>query len=174
MIHSTAPDEVRAQEFLLRREFNAPREIVFKAWTEAEHLANWWGPVGFDLHVEQLEFQPGGIFHYRMSTSDGYEMWGKFVYRQITPPERLVYISSFSNSKGETTRAPFSDDFPLEIINTLTFSERNGKTTLTLRGTPVDPTDVEREMFESMFDSMQQGFGGTLDQFAVYLAPIAA
>jgi uncharacterized protein YndB with AHSA1/START domain len=97
-------------------------------------------------------------------------MWGRFVYRDIVAPERLVYISSFSDETAGLTRAPFKDTFPLEILNMLTLHEKDGKTTLTLRGTPLNPTAEERATFIDMFASMQQGFGGTFDQLEAYLA----
>lgn len=154
---------------VISREFDAPRELVFEAWTEAGHLANWWGPTGSTVHVERLDLESGGVFHYLLTSPEGHEMWGKFVYREIVPPERLVYVSSFSDEDGNTIRAPFSDTFPVQILNTLTFAESGGKTTVTLHGTPVDPTDAEREMFESMFESMQQGFAGTFERLDAYL-----
>lgn len=157
------------QALEITREFDAPRELVFRVWTEAGHLARWWGPAGSTIHVERLDLRPGGIFLYRLTSSEGYEMWGKFVYREIAPPERLVYISSFSDAGGNTIRAPFSETFPLELLNTLTFTEHNGKTALALHSIPVEPTAAEREMFESMFDSMNQGYSGTMDQLAAYL-----
>ena len=97
-------------------------------------------------------------------------MWGKFVYREVKPPERLVFVNSFSDEKGNIIRAPFSADWPLEVLSTLTFEEQNGKTTLTLRGVPLNASDAERKAFEGMFGSMQQGWGGTLDQLAQHLA----
>jgi uncharacterized protein YndB with AHSA1/START domain len=81
-----------------------------------------------------------------------------------------VFVSSFSDEAGGITRAPFSPTWPIEVLNNLTLTEENGKTTLTLRGGPINPTHEERANFEGMFDSMQQGFGGTFDQLDEYLA----
>jgi uncharacterized protein YndB with AHSA1/START domain len=105
-----------------------------------------------------------------MAYKPGHEMWGRFVYRDITAPERLVYVSSFSDDSAGLTRAPFKDTFPLEILNTLTLSEQDGKTVLTLRGRPLNATAEEVATFIDMLPSMQQGFGGTFDQLAAYLA----
>jgi uncharacterized protein YndB with AHSA1/START domain len=157
-------------ELVITRVFDAPRGLVFKAWAEAERLVQWWGPKGFDVKVSQLDFRPGGIFHYGISLPDGNEMWGKFVYHEITEPERIVFVSSFSDKDGGITRAPFSQAWPLEVLNELTLTERDGKTTLTLRGGPINATDEEYKTFESAFGSMQQGFGGTFDQLDEYLA----
>lgn len=161
-----------ANELVITRTFNAPRDLVFKVWTEAEHLKHWWGPTGFELGVSKLDLRPGGIFHYSMKSSDGHEMWGKFVYHEIAAPEKLVYVNSFSDPEGNTVRAPFSQTWPLEILNTLTFTENEGKTTVTLRGGPINATEEEMKMFDSMHESMQQGFAGTFGQLDEYLARI--
>ena len=165
----SAPDSAES-DLVITRDFDAPRELVWQAWSEAERLAQWWGPQGCAIEVSKLEFRPDGVFHYSLQTPDGGMMWGKFVYHEIAPPQRLTFVSSFSDENAGTTRAPFSADFPLEISNTLTLTESGGKTTLTLRGAPLNATPEERQFFASMHDSMQQGFGGTFDQLAAYLA----
>jgi uncharacterized protein YndB with AHSA1/START domain len=159
-----------ADELVIARVFDAPRELVFRAWTEPERLARWWGPKGFTMGVVSLDLRPGGIFLYSQRDPDGHEMWGKFVYREITPPERLVFVSSFSDEQGNTVRAPFSPDFPLEVLSTVTFVEHEGKTSLTLQGMPHAATEPERRWFEGFLGSMRQGWAGTLDQLAEYLA----
>ncbi|MFD0698237.1 SRPBCC domain-containing protein [Paenibacillus sp. GCM10027628] len=162
--------KMEGNELVITRSFDAPRELVFKAWTEAERLAQWWGPKGLTLSVSKLDLRPGGIFHYSMTSPDGNVMWGKFVYGEITPPEKIVYTNSFSDEEGNTIRPPFSAVFPLEIMNTLTLTEHEGKTTLTLRGGPINATEEELQFFAAMHESMKQGFGGTFEQLADYLA----
>ena len=159
------------KELVITRILNAPRDLVFKMWTEARHLEKWWGPKGFNIIVKKFDLQPGGTFLYCMA-GDGFEMWGKFTYLEIAGPEKLVFINSFSDKDGNITRAPFSATWPLEVMNTLTLTEENGKTTLTVRGGPHNATDEERKMFESMFESMNQGFGGTFEQLDAYLASV--
>lgn len=97
-------------------------------------------------------------------------MWGRFVYRDIQPPERLVFVNSFADQDGNITRAPFSPTWPLEIENRLTLTEADGKTTLTLRGGPINATKEERQTFWKAQQSLRQGFAGTFDQLAAYLA----
>lgn len=162
---------VQTKEFVYSRTVDAPRDLVWKAWSEPQHLAQWWGPKGCKLKVASLDFRPGGIFHYGMEWSAGSTMWGRFVYREMTPPERLVFVNSFADENAEIIRAPFSEHWPREILNVVTFEDLGGnKTRVTLRGGPIDPTEEERAVFESMFDSMNQGFGGTFDQLTAYLA----
>ena len=157
-------------EFVISRIFDAPRELVFKAQAESERLERWWGAKGFTTRVIKLDFRPGGVFHYSMRTPDGHQMWGKFVYREILAPERIVFINSFADKEGNTIQAPFSQTWPLEVLNTLTFSEHAGKTTLTIRSVPYKATKEERETFETGLDSMRQGFNGSLERLADHLA----
>lgn len=162
--------ESEGKEFIITRILHAPRELVFKAWSEVEHLKQWWGPKGFKIHVAHWDFRPGGCFHYNMQSPDGHHMWGKFVYEEIEAFERIVWVNSFSDEAGNIVRAPFSELIPLEIRNAVTFSENNGMTTMTLHSEPINATEEERSFFEGMFESMQEGFGGTFDQLETYLA----
>ena len=158
-------------DFILIRVFDAPRELVFKAWTEADRLAQWWGPKGFSWVACKLDLRPGGLFHYAMRTPDGaHTMWGKFVFREVAPPERLAFVVSFSDEQGGTTRHPMSATWPLEVLNTITFTQIDGKTTVVLRGAPINATEEERATFDAGRGSMQQGFKGTMDNLAEYLA----
>jgi uncharacterized protein YndB with AHSA1/START domain len=158
------------QGFAISRVFNAPRKLVWKAWSEAERLAQWWGPKGGTLRVDKLDFRPGGSFVYCMEFQPGQVMWGRFVYREIIAPERLVFTSAFSDANGGVTRAPFSPSWPLEVLNVLTLTETDAKTTLTLRGGPINATDEEQKTYDGMHDQMRQGFTGTFDQLEAYLA----
>jgi len=163
----------KTEELVITRVFSAPREMVWKAWTEAEQLEKWWGPKGCRLSVVRLDLRPGGIFHYAMEFQPGHPIYGRFIYREIASPERLSFVSSFSDKEGGVTRAPFPqirDTFPLEILNTVTLAEANGQTRLTLRGGPVGPTEAEAKTYLGMFDSMRQGFGGTFEKLDAHLA----
>ena len=157
-------------ELVITREFDAPAPLVFRAWSEPERLAKWWGPKGFGIEVKKLDFRPGGMFHYYLKAANGAEMWGRFVYREIEAPERIAWVSSFSDAAGDISRAPFNENFPLEILNNVTLTDEGGRTTLTLRGHPINASAEELQFFEKMFASMQQGFGGTFDQLEEYLA----
>lgn len=157
-------------EFSITRVLDAPRELVFQAWTERERLEQWWGPAGFALSVLTLHLRPGGIFHYGMRSPDGYEMWGKFTYREIVPPQRIVSILSFADQQGNAVRHPMSPNWPLESIITMTLAEGGGKTALALRSTPYQANELECNTFREGHDSMTMGYGSTFDQLAAYLA----
>jgi uncharacterized protein YndB with AHSA1/START domain len=105
-----------------------------------------------------------------MQFKPGHDLWGRFIYREIAALERLVFVNAFSDENGGVARAPFSATWPLEILNVLTLAEANGKTTLTLRGGPIEASHDERETYAGMFGSMQEGFTGSFDQLAAHLA----
>jgi uncharacterized protein YndB with AHSA1/START domain len=161
--------EMVTEPFVISRVFDAPRELVWKAWSERDRLMEWFGPKGFKLTAANLDFRSGGSFHYAMQTPDGKEMWGRFVYREIVAPERIVLVSSFSDAKGGLTRHPFSATWPLEMLTTTTFAEEGGKTKLMIVWSPLNATETERKTFDQGRSSMTQGWGGTFEQLTEYL-----
>lgn len=167
------PGKPTGQPFVITRVFNAPRHLVWKAWTEEQHLKHWWGPKGSKIEVVKFDLCPGGVFHYAMRYSTGAAMWGRFTFKEIVAPERLVFHNGFADESGAIARAPFPGAVPLQMENTVTFTEHAGKTTITLHSLPFNATDEERMFFEGMFASMTGGYGGTFDQLADYLAKVA-
>jgi len=157
--------------FTITRVVDAPRDKVWKVWTEVEHLRHWWGPKGFAVTHCTVDLRPGGIMHYCLRMPDGGEMWGKFVYREIRKPERLVCINSFSDKDGGTTVHPMMADWPREMLTTVSFEEQRGKTRITVQWVPVDAsTEIERRTFDDGRDSMKQGWSGTFEQLEAYLS----
>lgn len=162
---------VQGTELVITRTFDAPRDRVWQAFAEGERMARWWGPKGCEITVSRFDFHPGGLFVYSMGWPNGNVMWARFTYREIAAPERIVFVNSFADEAGNVARAPFFDGtWPLEVLTTVTFAEQDGKTTITLRAGPVNAAEGEQQTFESNLDSMQQGYGGTFDQLAAYLA----
>jgi uncharacterized protein YndB with AHSA1/START domain len=157
------------RELVIIRRFDAPQELIFKALTEPERFAQWWGPAGGKVEIVQFDLRPGGICHYSMKNEMG-EMWGRFEYREIVPQEKLVFISAFSDKEGNIARPPFMRTWTLEILNTLVLLEHEGKTTLLIKGKPINATAEEVKNFEAMLDNMQIGFAGTFDTLEKYLA----
>jgi uncharacterized protein YndB with AHSA1/START domain len=157
-------------EFVIQRGFKAPRAIVFDAFTNPERMKQWWGPKGFTVIASKMDLRPGGTYHYGMQAPDGAAMWGKFVYREIVRPERIVLVNSFSDEAGGLTRHPMSATWPLEMLSTFLFAEENGGTALTIKWSPLDADETERATFAGAHDGMRQGWTGTLDQLAEYLA----
>ena len=160
------------RDFVLSRAFRASREVVFKAWTEREQIDKWFGPKGMTIPHCTNDLQPGGVMHYAMRAPNGNVMWGRWVYREITPPERLAFVASFSDESGGITRAPFSAGWPLEMLSTITFEEQDGGTKVTVRASAYNATELERETFNAAQDSMKHGWTGTFDQLATYLSAL--
>jgi uncharacterized protein YndB with AHSA1/START domain/predicted enzyme related to lactoylglutathione lyase len=155
--------------FTISRTFDAPRAKVWKAWTDRAELMKWFGPKGYTMTRADLDFRPGGSFLYCLKGPDGKEMWGKFVYREITAPDKIVLINSFSDAKGGLTRHPMCDTWPREMLSSTTFTELSGKTTITLTWSPLNASEEEAKTFDSSRDGMTQGWTGTMDQLADYL-----
>lgn len=155
--------------FAISRAFHAPLELVWQAWTTAEHLMHWWGPAGCKTEIKTLELKPGGIFHYRMLFPDGKDMWGKFVFRDIDAPNRLTFVNSFSNAAGDTVRPPFSDTWPVEMLNTIMLQSFLNKTAVTIQSKPLQASETERQTFIDGHESMQQGWSGSLEVLSAYL-----
>jgi len=156
--------------FVISRVVEAPRERVWKAWTDAGELKKWWGPRGFKVHTCKVDLRPGGIFHYGMSAPDGSDVWGKFVYREIAAPRKLAFIVSFSDPKCGVTRHPCSPNWPLQILSNVEFEQLEPRRTkVTVTWLPHAASETERKSFEEGRESMKQGWGGTLDQFTGYL-----
>jgi uncharacterized protein YndB with AHSA1/START domain len=156
--------------FIISRTFDAPRERVFELWTDRDHLMQWFGPKGFTMPYARLDLRPGGTLHYQIKSPEGQVIWGRFVYREITPPERIVSVNSFSDEHGGLARHPGSEMWPLEMLTTVTFTEpAPGRTTVTVKWTPINPTPAERATFDTGRDSMRGGWTGTFEQLAEYL-----
>jgi uncharacterized protein YndB with AHSA1/START domain len=161
----------KSLDFVLSRVFDAPRDLVWKAFTDPERMKHWWGPKGFTVIASKMDLRPGGTYHYGMKAPDGSAMWGKFKFREIEPPQRLVFINSFSDEAGGTTRHPMAPTWPLEMLSTFTFEELpGGKTKFTIRWAAYNATADEQKTFDAGHDSMRMGWGGTMEQLEAYLA----
>lgn len=167
------PSDAGDAVFTISRIFDAPRALVWKAHTDCKHLMHWWGPKGFAMRHCRLDLRPGGMFHYALRGPDGIDMWGRLVYRTISEPERLEFIVSFSDEKGGITRHPMSAKWPLQTLAIVTFAEIGSRTRIDLTWTPYEATADEMEAFASGKPGMTQGWTGTMDQLAEYLAKAA-
>lgn len=161
-------------EFVITRRFKFPRELMFDAFTKPEHMHQWWGPKGSTVIKAEIDLRPGGVNHYGLRMPDGSAMWGKSVYREITPPSRLVYVQSFSDENGNITTHPMSPTWPREMLTTITFEETTEGTQLSIQWSPVDATETERNTFNAAMSGMNQGWSGSLDQLQQYLQTIAS
>ena len=157
--------------FTIARTLDAPRDIVWTCFTDPRRMQQWWGPKGVTITASRMDLRPGGTYHYGMRTPDGKEMWGRQVYLEIEPPARLVFINSFSDEQGGLARHPLGPGWPIQMHSTLTLVElAPGKTVFSITWRPFAPTAQEQATFDAGHDSMRQGWTGTLDQLAAYLA----
>lgn len=162
-----------SKPFVISREFAAPAELLFKLWTQSEHLQHWFSPKGVTTISSTNDLRPGGMMLYGMRTPDGREMWGRWIYRDIIAPKRLVFVNSFSNPAGGITVHPLMTTWPRELLTTVSFDERTaGRTTVTVRWVPIAPTDIERKTFDDHHSSMQGGWSGTFENLTAYLATL--
>lgn len=143
-------------DLVMTRVFDAPRELVFKAWTETQHVAQWWGPKGFTNPVCELDVRAGGAIRIHMRAPDGvvYPMTG--VFQEIVEPERLVFVSSALDESGKSM---------FDILNTVIFAELGGKTNLTLQARVIKTTELAPQYLKGM----EAGWTQSLDRVRDYV-----
>ena len=148
---SSAAIESTERELVITRVLDAPRRLVFKAWTEPERVVRWWGPQGFTMPSCKMDVRPGGAFRFCMRSPDGTDHWLQGVYREIAEPERLVLTWAWEDAEGKPGH---------ETLVTVSFAEHSAKTKLTLH----------QAVFESITarDSHQGGWTSSLDRLAEY------
>ena len=150
------------QELVITRVFDAPRELVWKAWTEPDRLMQWWGPKGFTAPVCQIDLRVGGKYLNCMRSPEGKDYWSTGVYREIVPLERIVCTDSFADEHGNVVPAThygMSPDSPLEMLVTVTFEEHEGNTTMTLRHAGLPPgqdQDMAGAGWNESFDKLAE------------------
>jgi len=154
---ASSPTAVRWDdaELVITRVFDAPRELVFRAWTQAEHFARWFGPHGVTLPFCRLDARPGGIIHYHHSIPEYGDVWVGGAYDDVVAPERIAFTCYFSDPEGNRVARP---GFPLEMSIEVTFDEHPEGTRVTARhrGLVSDQGEVE-------------GWLQSLDRLAGYL-----
>jgi uncharacterized protein YndB with AHSA1/START domain len=152
-------------ELVIERSFDAPRELVWKAWSDPEMLQRWWGPAGFTSPHSNVDFRVGGKWLVSMMSPDwmdGREIWATGTYREIVDLERIVTTDSFADEKGNIVPAShygMEGDFPLEMLITVTFEDAGGKTNMTLchAGLPAgEHLSGANEGWSQSFDKLEQ------------------
>ena len=158
---------------ILTREYNAPRQLVFEAWTQPEHIAKWQFPFpGFTCEIVSADIKPGGASLHKMISPNGFEMWLLTKYEAITPPESLVFRQYNSNAAGDILPNPQMPNWPKEMRTTILLEKVGDKTKLQLIWQPVNPTQAEAEMFEASRPEHKKGWGGGLEQLDIYLGSL--
>ncbi len=123
------------REVVISRVFDAPRELVFKAWTDPEHLAQWYAPRGCTIEIREIDARTGGGFHHCIRSPEFHDCWCRGTYLEVVPPEKIVLTMGVSNENGDLISAAdagMDPDWPAETTLTVEFKENGGKTTVTL------------------------------------------
>ena len=158
-------EAMAASALVIERIFDAPRELVWRAWTEPERMMRWWGPNDYSCPSCEIDFRVGGAWLGCMRSSEGQEIWSTGVYREIVPLERFVITDSFADADGNVVPAThygMPADIPMEMLVTVTFEDLGGKTRMTLRheGLPAG----------EMTDGASVGWNESLDKLAESLS----
>jgi uncharacterized protein YndB with AHSA1/START domain len=148
-------------EPLLTRVFDAPRNLVWEAWTQPEHIAQWWGPAGFSTRVEELDLRAGGRWRYVMIGPDGAEYPSRGVFRAVVPAERIATTDDFD----EAFELPDGGELPRGIVVTCVFEDLGTRTRLTL--SIVHPNVEERRKHAEM--GVVEGWRSSFDCLAEHL-----
>ena len=157
---STATLEASAREIVSSRAFDAPRELVFRAFTDPDHLRHWWGPNGFTTTTSAFDMRPGGVWRFVMHGPDGRDYENRITYDEIVKPERIVY----HHGGGD-------DVEPVQFRTIVTFEDLGGKTRLTMRGEFLSAEERARVIREYGAD---KGLVQTLARLANHLATLAS
>jgi uncharacterized protein YndB with AHSA1/START domain len=139
------------RELTIVRVFDAPRELLFRAWTDPKMMARWWGPRGFENPACELDVRVGGALWIVMRGSDGTEHPMKGVFQEIVPPEKLVFTGIAVDASGNHL---------LEGVTTVLFEDQNGKTKMTMRTRAVGKVPQA----EFMLGGMEQGWTESIDK----------
>lgn len=162
------PMEVKTEgnAIILERLVDAPPALVFKVFSEAEHLKQWWGPRGWELTACNIDFRPGGVWHYCMKCMDpnqgdfyGFESWGKGIYEEIIAPEKIVYTDYFSDPEGNET-----EGMPSSRV-TIAFEAKDGKTLIVNRS-EFPSEEALKKVIEM---GMEQGIRETWDRMVEHI-----
>lgn len=145
---------VSDRELVMTHVFAAPRELVFKAWTEVGHVDAWWGPTGFRNETLEMDVRPGGCWRYIMHGPDGIDYPNRVVYSEVVAPARLVY-----------THGSDIDDDPAAFQVTVTFTEQGGQTLLTMHTVFATATQRQTAIGYGAVEGGEQ----TLSRLAAYL-----
>lgn len=164
------PPPATEKPITITHEVDAPRAAVWRAFTDPDRLDQWWGPRDCPTRVRNLELKPGGIFQYEMTFPDGQPHFGKWVYREIAAPNRIVADVSFCDANGKPIPHPFMPNWPLTLHVESTFIPHGNKTEIKTDVT-VPGADIEqRRSFDENRDNMKEDLDESYDRLDAYLA----
>lgn len=145
-------------QYLLDRIFDAPRDMVWRAWTDPDLLQRWYGP-GVETTIHKFDLQPGGLWLNEMKWGDKSDL-SRMAFQEVTPPEKLVWLHSSSDADWNVTANPMMPDWPRVLLTTVTFEDMGARTRVRLTLDPVDATKAEIACFANAMAGMDKGWGG--------------
>jgi uncharacterized protein YndB with AHSA1/START domain len=157
-------DNVKKRDLVITRIFDAPLELVWKAWTDPEHVMRWWGPESFTSPVAKIDFREGGTSLVCMRSPEGQDFYSTWTYQKIVPMERIEFIQSLADKDGQRVdpvKLGLRPDFPQDVRTVVTFKAIGDKTEMTI--TEYDLPDTQ------MFKYAEAGLNQSLDKMAASL-----
>lgn len=143
--------------FIVDRDFKAPRSLVWRAWTDPELLAHWYGP-GVETVIHKFELKPEGVWLNEMKMKGG-SNFQKVIFKEIEEPSKMVWHHCSADADWNVAANPMMPDWPRKLLTTVTFEERESGTTVRLTQVPLEATDAEIACFDQMKDGMSGGWG---------------
>ncbi|MDA4848653.1 SRPBCC family protein [Hoeflea poritis] len=150
--------------YVLEREFDAPRQTVWRTWTEPELLSRWYGP-NVETIVHQLDVRPGGLWLNEMQWG-GNSNYERVEYTEVIPPERLVWLHSVADAEWNVIANPMMPDWPRVLLTIVTFEDVGGRTKMRLTWTPHEASDAEIACFAAAMEGIGKGWGAGMDLLA--------
>jgi uncharacterized protein YndB with AHSA1/START domain len=158
--------------FVINRAFDAPIDVLFRMWTDPEHLARWLPPTGFTMKTLRADVRPGGENTYSMTNGRDVTFHGRIRYRELTPPSRIVYTQEFTDEQGRISRHPHVPTWPETMLTVVQLEEEEpGRTRVTVIWEPYgEASAAELEFFRGFRSSMNQGWAGSFDKLEALLS----
>ena len=158
--------------YVLERVFDAPRGLVWKAWTDPELLPRWYGPK-VETIIHRLDVKPGGLWLGEMKWGDK-SNYQRVEYTEVSPPERLVWLHSVSDADWNIISNPMMEDWPRVLLTAVTFEQDGAQTKMRLTWVPHEASDSEIVCFAAALRGMDKGWGVGMELLAELLAELQA
>ncbi len=154
-------------EYVLERVFDAPRELVWRTWTEPELLSRWYGP-GVETIIHKLDVTPGGLWLNEMKWGDN-SNFQRVEYTEVVPPERLVWLHSNTDADWNVAPNPMMPDWPEVLLTTVTFEQEGNGTRMRLTWVPHEASEKEVAGFAAAIANLDKGWGAGMELLAELL-----
>ncbi|MBI3433462.1 MAG: SRPBCC domain-containing protein [Proteobacteria bacterium] len=158
--------------YVLERVFDAPRDLVWKTWTDPKLLSRWYGP-NVETIIHRLDLKPGGLWLVEMKMA-ARSMFQRVEYTEVTPPARLVWLHSSADADWKVASSPMMADWPRVLLTTVTFEADGAQTRMRLTWVPHEASKAEIACFAAAIGGMDKGWGAGMTLLAKLLAELQA